>query len=383
MKQRLQRERELEQQKQQLEALRAQHHDSVNPVDQPPEQQKQASVAAPVRRSRNKNVQATRQSSRKITKKKWADDTIAEYDHEQVQRDDEQSAFSLLGGEKPRKRSKERETNKSREDSSLKGLTTKFIELMNAHNGVLDLGTASDVLGVQKRRIYDITNVFEGLGMIVKEGPSDVRYSNDIGNRYVTDPTQAQQEEILREPIPRPQGLPDAMAGTWQRLEGEIQYLEELLASMDTEEELLQEALKEVVGHRANSMRLYVTDQDVSFLPLVNEGDQILTVLTPHGTTMEIDRERGGSVHVDSQVHELEIYSLTGRMAGRTVGLDERVPSVPTSPGCIVKGMERKVGEGNGRGNTAERGERGERGEEPVDEGEKRPSRLSSGRLKP
>ena len=35
----------------------------------------------------------------------------------------------------------------------------------------------------------------------------------------------------------------------------------------------LQEALKEVVGHRATSMRLYVTDQDVSFLPLVSCSD--------------------------------------------------------------------------------------------------------------
>ena len=236
----------------------------------------------------------------------------------------------------------------ARGDSSLKGLTTKFIELMNSNKGELELNAAADLLGVQKRRIYDITNVFEGLGMIVKVGQSDVRYSNDIGSRYLTSPTEQQRLEILREPVPKPPSLPDGMADTWQRLEGEIQYLEEMIASMDVEEQMIEEALKEVVGHRANAMRLYVTDQDVSFLPLVSQGDQILTILSPQGTTIEIDRERGGSVHVDSSVTELEIYSLTGKMAGRTIGLDERVP---TSPGGGGGG----IGNGNGNGRAEER----------------------------
>ena len=108
----------------------------------------------------------------------------------------------------------------ARGDSSLKGLTTKFIELMNSNKGELELNAAADLLGVQKRRIYDITNVFEGLGMIVKVGQSDVRYSNDIGSRYLTSPTEQQRLEILREPVPKPPSLPDGMADTWQRLEG-------------------------------------------------------------------------------------------------------------------------------------------------------------------
>ena len=47
-----------------------------------------------------------------------------------------------------------------RYDSSLGLLTKKFVSLIqNAQEGVLDLNLAATALNVQKRRIYDITNV--------------------------------------------------------------------------------------------------------------------------------------------------------------------------------------------------------------------------------
>lgn len=47
-----------------------------------------------------------------------------------------------------------------RYDSSLGLLTKKFVSLIqNAEDGVLDLNLAATALNVQKRRIYDITNV--------------------------------------------------------------------------------------------------------------------------------------------------------------------------------------------------------------------------------
>lgn len=46
----------------------------------------------------------------------------------------------------------------------------QFVELLQeAPNGVIDLKTAADMLAVrQKRRIYDITNVLEGIGLYVR-----------------------------------------------------------------------------------------------------------------------------------------------------------------------------------------------------------------------
>jgi transcription factor E2F3 len=57
-----------------------------------------------------------------------------------------------------------------RYDSSLGLLTKKFINLIKqAEDGILDLNNAADTLEVQKRRIYDITNVLEGIGLIEKK----------------------------------------------------------------------------------------------------------------------------------------------------------------------------------------------------------------------
>ena len=65
-----------------------------------------------------------------------------------------------------------------RYDSSLGLLTKKFVALIqNAGDGVLDLNQAAQVLGVQKRRIYDITNVLEGIGLIEKRSKNNIQVS--------------------------------------------------------------------------------------------------------------------------------------------------------------------------------------------------------------
>ncbi len=42
--------------------------------------------------------------------------------------------------------------------------------------GVLDLNVAATKLEVQKRRIYDITNVLEGIGLIVKQSRNNMQW---------------------------------------------------------------------------------------------------------------------------------------------------------------------------------------------------------------
>lgn len=65
-----------------------------------------------------------------------------------------------------------------RQDSSLLRLTRKFLELRSPsqESSVLNLNEAADLLGVQKRRLYDITNVLEGIHMIEKMGKNSIRF---------------------------------------------------------------------------------------------------------------------------------------------------------------------------------------------------------------
>jgi predicted transcriptional regulator len=49
-------------------------------------------------------------------------------------------------------------------------LTRRFLAIIKAApNGHMDLNEVAESMGVQKRRIYDITNVLEGVGMIDKK----------------------------------------------------------------------------------------------------------------------------------------------------------------------------------------------------------------------
>lgn len=62
-------------------------------------------------------------------------------------------------------------------ETSLGTLTRKFCDLLHASpDGVLDLNEAADTLSVQKRRIYDITNVLEGVGLISKASKNHIQW---------------------------------------------------------------------------------------------------------------------------------------------------------------------------------------------------------------
>jgi transcription factor E2F3 len=69
-------------------------------------------------------------------------------------------------------------TSMPRPDNSLGVLTSRFVKLIKeAPEGSMDLNTASIILDVQKRRIYDITNVLEGIGLIEKLAKNNIRWT--------------------------------------------------------------------------------------------------------------------------------------------------------------------------------------------------------------
>ena len=60
-------------------------------------------------------------------------------------------------------------------ENTLMTLTNRFTSIIRgAPDGRIDLNEAAVLLGVQKRRIYDITNVMEGIGLIEKQGKNHV-----------------------------------------------------------------------------------------------------------------------------------------------------------------------------------------------------------------
>lgn len=74
----------------------------------------------------------------------------------------------------------EKNKDKARQDNSLSVLTRKFINLIkNADNKTVDLNEAVTSLAVQKRRIYDITNVLQGVGYVQKTHKNTIKWLGD------------------------------------------------------------------------------------------------------------------------------------------------------------------------------------------------------------
>ncbi|KJH48998.1 transcription factor E2F/dimerization partner [Dictyocaulus viviparus] len=69
----------------------------------------------------------------------------------------------------------------TRMDNSLLVTTKKFIELRKEDNTV-NLNEAAVVLNVPKRRLYDITNVLEGVDLVEKVGKNSIRWKTDDGD---------------------------------------------------------------------------------------------------------------------------------------------------------------------------------------------------------
>eukprot|EP00192_Tetraselmis_astigmatica_P006461 CAMPEP_0117651670 /NCGR_PEP_ID=MMETSP0804-20121206/2218_1 /TAXON_ID=1074897 /ORGANISM="Tetraselmis astigmatica, Strain CCMP880" /LENGTH=440 /DNA_ID=CAMNT_0005457667 /DNA_START=563 /DNA_END=1885 /DNA_ORIENTATION=+ len=155
----------------------------------------------------------------------------------------------------------------SRYDNSLGLLTKKFINLMQtAEDGVLDLNKAADELMVQKRRIYDITNVLEGIGLIEKKSKNNIKWKGG------TDDTQTSQNST--------------------KLRKEIASLEENEKQLDENINAMRQHIRSLGDNAVNQSRLYVSHSDVTAQKCFGK-DIIFAVKAPRGTTLEVPNPDG------------------------------------------------------------------------------------------
>lgn len=152
----------------------------------------------------------------------------------------------------------------SRHEKSLGLLTSKFVSLLQeVKDGVLDLKVAADTLAVrQKRRIYDITNVLEGIGLIAKKSKNSVQW-NGVGAGCNTQETQARLKN----------------------LRSEIGCLELKEKELDQQKARLQQSIANVMDDSENQRFSFVTHDDICNC---FNGETILAVKAPSGTQLEV-----------------------------------------------------------------------------------------------
>jgi transcription factor E2F3 len=171
-----------------------------------------------------------------------------------------------------------------RYDSSLGLLTKKFVMLMqDAEHGILDLNKAAEELHVQKRRIYDITNVLEGIGLIEKKQKNNIQWKgvSNLG-ATTTDGQSSVQKEI------------GAMKDQEQQLDLEIQKTRDSLGSL--------------IENQEYKPLLYVTQADIKALPCFSQ-DTLIAIRAPHGTTLEVpDPDQASDQKRDSGRRRYQIF---------------------------------------------------------------------------
>ncbi|XP_052112855.1 transcription factor E2FA isoform X2 [Arachis duranensis] len=150
-----------------------------------------------------------------------------------------------------------------RYDNSLGMLTKKFVNLVkHSEDGNLDLNQAAETLEVKKRRIYDITNVLEGIGLIEKK----------LKNRIHWKGTESSSGDV----------------------DGDISMLKEEVERLSLEEHRLDDRIREMqerlrsLSEDENKQKfLFVTEEDIKAVPCF-QNETLIAIKAPHGTTLEV-----------------------------------------------------------------------------------------------
>lgn len=161
-----------------------------------------------------------------------------------------------------------------RYDNSLGLLTKKFVALLKeSKDGVLDLNVAATTLEVQKRRIYDITNVLEGIGLICKKSKNNVQWRCGLINMrrgYCEENKNVSQEQNYI-----------------RKLKEEIAYLKQEEALIDAHCDYVQSTLKQMSESETNRKMAYLTHVDIRQIPAFQD-ETLLAIKAPYGSSLEV-----------------------------------------------------------------------------------------------
>ncbi|KAM3958295.1 transcription factor E2F5-like [Aphomia sociella] len=195
-------------------------------------------------------------------------------------------------------------TERSRFDTSLGLLTKKFVALLKSSpNGVLDLNIAAEQLSVQKRRIYDITNVLEGIGILEKRSKNNIQWKYGVGSGAEAAAGGVQADESrarrLRQAV-------RALAAREARVGRAVALAERALAALSAE----------------HDGRAYITYADLRSIKDFRH-QTVIPIKAPPDTTLRVPHpdEKGYMFYLKSMSGEIEVFLCP----------KERPPSPPPS----------------------------------------------------
>lgn len=180
---------------------------------------------------------------------------------------------------------------KTRYDTSLGFLTKKFCQLLaESSDGVLDLNKAAIVLNVQKRRLYDITNVLEGVRLIKKKSKNNIQW---LGSSLPAE-----------EGLPSPPMSSHSLAREMLELTQEERRLDELIQTCTHN---VQQMTEEIHSKKY----AYVTYQDIRRIKSLKD-QTVIAVKAPSETKLEVpDPKESLQVHLSSSKGPIDVFLCT------------------------------------------------------------------------
>jgi len=168
---------------------------------------------------------------------------------------------------------------KTRYETSLGLLTKKFVSLFHsAGSGTVDLNKASESLKVQKRRIYDITNVLEGIGLVEKTSKNMVNWCG------------SQHHDLTAQHADLHTDLADLAAKEKQ--------LDDLIKNAELQLKLLNE----------DKTDAYVTYQDLRSVARF-KNQTVLAIKAPPEAKLHVPHPSEGlQIYMQSDRGEIEVY---------------------------------------------------------------------------
>ncbi|XP_016385408.1 transcription factor E2F2-like [Sinocyclocheilus rhinocerous] len=176
---------------------------------------------------------------------------------------------------------------RTRYDTSLGLLTKKFVGLLSeSADGVLDLNWATEVLEVQKRRIYDITNVLEGVQLIRKKSKNNIQWL--VSGVFEGSSCNSEKTSALKKEL--------------SELDRQEKALDDLIQSSST-------WLRELTEHKDNQRLGYVTYQDIRTISSLKD-QTVIAVKAPSETKLEVPEASEGSlqIYLKSKNGPIEVY---------------------------------------------------------------------------
>ncbi|GJQ67094.1 hypothetical protein Trydic_g8034 [Trypoxylus dichotomus] len=209
----------------------------------------------------------------------------------------------------PKKQKRTSPTKKNtRYDTSLGLLTKKFTALLEqSPTGVVDLNKASSDMKVPKRRIYDITNVLEGIGILEKKSKNNIQWKGG------------------------------------SRSSCSIKALKRDIEALDNQENELNALIKRVTSdlhNLNNSKHGYITYHDLRSIPKF-KNKTVMAIRAPPNANLNVpaEAEDGYKIHLKSDTDEIEVFLCPETVSPPKVKnvppMDSLLKDYPTSPGLF------------------------------------------------